>query len=140
MSKAQNDIPSKKRDGHDMTMDVRDTVQLDERKSSIRATSTLRQEMLLNKLEKDFEEDEEGVVAHFEKLRSECTDFVICELIIVIKVERMRVNVIADVLGLGKPVSIWENFLPSTKVLTYPTLLISATTPRSDPSRKGHPY
>lgn len=123
-----------------MTIDVRDTVQLDERKSSIRATSTLRQEMLLDRLEKDFEEDEEGVVANFEKLRSECMDFVICELIIVIKVERIRVNVIADVLELGKPVSIWENFLPSTKVLTYSTLLISATTPPSDPPRKGQPY
>ena len=77
MSKAQNDIPSKKRDGHDMTNNVRDTIQLDERKSSIRATSTLRQEMLLNQLEKDLEEDEEGVVTKFEKLRSECKDFVI---------------------------------------------------------------
>ena len=33
----------------------------------------------------------------------------------VIKVERLRVNVIADVLELPKPVSIWENFLPSPK-------------------------
>jgi hypothetical protein len=33
----------------------------------------------------------------------------------VIKVERLRVNVIADVLALEKPVSMWENFLPSKK-------------------------
>jgi hypothetical protein len=60
-----------------MTIDVRDSVQLDERKSSIRAISTLRQEMLLNKLEKDLEEDEEGVVAKFEKLRSERMDLLV---------------------------------------------------------------
>ena len=60
-----------------MTIDVRNTIQLDEQKSSIRATSTLRQEMLLDKLEKDLEEDEEGVVAKFENLRSECTDLLV---------------------------------------------------------------
>jgi Zn-dependent M16 (insulinase) family peptidase len=31
----------------------------------------------------------------------------------VIKVERLRVNVVADVLTLTSPVSVWENFLPS---------------------------
>lgn len=74
MSKAQNDIPSAKRDGHDMARDVRDSIQLDKRTSSTRATSTLRQETLLNKLEKALEEDEEGIVEKFEKLRSECTN------------------------------------------------------------------
>jgi Zn-dependent M16 (insulinase) family peptidase len=34
-------------------------------------------------------------------------------LIAVIKVERLRVNVIADVLTLPEPVSVWENFVPS---------------------------
>jgi Zn-dependent M16 (insulinase) family peptidase len=72
VSKAQNDIPSAKRDGHDMARDVRDTIQLDEKTSSIRATSTLRQEILLNDLEKALDEDEEGIVTKFESLRSEC--------------------------------------------------------------------
>jgi len=40
---------------------------------------------------------------------------VLPHLIAVIKVERLRVNVIADVFELPKPISIWENFLPSTK-------------------------
>lgn len=73
VSKAQNDIPSAKRDGSDMARNVRDTVQLDENTSSTRATSALRQEILLNKLEQEFEEDEESIVAKFESLRSECT-------------------------------------------------------------------
>ena len=72
MSKAQNDIPSAKRDGRDMALDVRDTIQLDEKTSSTRATSTLRQEILLNDLEKALDEDEESIVAKFESLRSEC--------------------------------------------------------------------
>ena len=73
VSKAQNDIPSAKRDGHDMARDVRDTIQLEEKTSSTRATSTLRQQILLNNLEKALEDDEENVVAKFESLRSECT-------------------------------------------------------------------
>lgn len=56
-----------------MVRNVRDTIQLDENTSSTRATSALRQEILLNKLEQEFEEDEESVVAKFETLRSECT-------------------------------------------------------------------
>jgi Zn-dependent M16 (insulinase) family peptidase len=72
VSKAQNDIPSAKRDGHDMVRDVRDIIQLDERTSSTRATSTLRQENLLNMLEDALEDDEESIVAKFECLRSEC--------------------------------------------------------------------
>jgi hypothetical protein len=38
------------------------------------------------------------------------------KLIIVIKSERIRVNVIADVLALDHPVSVWESFLPVAKV------------------------
>lgn len=38
---------------------------------------------------------------------------------IVIKVERVRVNVVADVLSLPKPVSVWENFLPSKQVAPF---------------------
>ena len=57
-----------------MARDVRDTIQLDERMSSTRAISTLRQDTLLDKLEKALDEDEESIVAKFERLRSECTD------------------------------------------------------------------
>ena len=72
VSKAQNDIPSAKRDGHSMARDVRDSIQLDEKTSSTRAISTLRQETLLNELEKALEEDEDRIVAKFESLRCEC--------------------------------------------------------------------
>jgi Zn-dependent M16 (insulinase) family peptidase len=72
VSKAQNDIPTAKRDGVDMTGDVRSSIQLDEHTSSRRATTTLRQEVLLNELEEALEKDEETVVAKFEKLRAEC--------------------------------------------------------------------
>lgn len=123
MSKAQNDIPSAKREGDDMAKDVRNVIQLDENVSSKRATTTLRQETLLDELEKAFDEDEESVVAKFDELRAECI-LVLgdCGLILVIKVERVRINVIADVLSLPKPVSVWENFLPSKDVLSLPAL------------------
>jgi hypothetical protein len=39
----------------------------------------------------------------------------VCRLIEVIRVGRLRVSVIADVLELDKPVSAWENFLPTPK-------------------------
>jgi Zn-dependent M16 (insulinase) family peptidase len=123
VSKAQNDIPSAKREGDDMAKDVRNVIQLDENVSSKRATTTLRQETLLDELEKAFDEDEEGVVAKFDELRAECTlvpgD---CGLMLVIKVDRVRINVIADVHSLPKPVSVWENFLPS-KDVTSPQAL-----------------
>lgn len=71
VSKAQNDIPAAKRDGDDMMIDVRNAIQLDENTSSRRATTTLRQETLLDELDKAFEHDEEAVVAKFERLKSE---------------------------------------------------------------------
>jgi len=55
-----------------MARDVRNTIQLDEHTSSARATTSLRQETLLNELDKSFEEDEESIVAKFESLRAEC--------------------------------------------------------------------
>jgi Zn-dependent M16 (insulinase) family peptidase len=73
VSKAQNDIPSAKRDGYNMARDVRSAIHLDENTSSWRAATTLRQETLLDELEKALEEDEEAVVAKFERLRAECT-------------------------------------------------------------------
>lgn len=72
MSKAQNDIPGAKRDGNDMAKDVRNTIQLDENTSSRRATTTLRQETLLDELDNALEDDEDGIVAIFEELRAEC--------------------------------------------------------------------
>ena len=72
VSKAQNDIPSAKREGDDMARDVKNLIQLDERTSSKRATTTLRQETLLDELENAFEEDEESIVAKFDELRAEC--------------------------------------------------------------------
>lgn len=72
VSKAQNDIPSAKRDGDGMAKDVRNVIQLDESVSSKRAITTLRQETLLDELEKAFDEDEESVVAKFDELRAEC--------------------------------------------------------------------
>ena len=98
-----------------MMRDVRDTIQLDENNSSRRATTTLRQETLLNEIEKAFEDDEEAIVAKFARLRYECIHHLNSELTAVTKVERLRVNVIADVLALDKPVSNWEDFLPSQK-------------------------
>ena len=105
-----------------MARDVRNLIQLDENTSSKRATTTLRQEKLLDELEKSFEENEESVVAKFDELRPECISpstslapYGIND--IVIKVERLRINVIADVLSLPKPVSVWENFIPSKQVL-----------------------
>jgi len=73
VSKAQNDIPSAKRDGDSMSRDVRSAIHLDENTSSWRAATTLRQETLLNELEETLEEDEEAVVVKFERLRAECT-------------------------------------------------------------------
>ena len=58
----------------------------------------------------------------------------------VTKVERLRVNVIADVLELSQPASIWENFLPSIKVPSHPTLLTSVTTAPSNSPRKGYSH
>jgi Zn-dependent M16 (insulinase) family peptidase len=72
VSKAQNDIPSAKREGDDMARDVRNLIQLDESTSSRRATTTLRQETLLDDLEKSLEEDDESIVAKFDELRAEC--------------------------------------------------------------------
>jgi len=116
-SKALNDIPSTKRDGDDMTRNVRYTLHLDENKSSHRANSVLRQESLLHQLEEEMEDREEDVVERFEKLRDECNRLAIAAgLMKVTKVERLRINIIADVLTLNKPVSAWENFLPSPKV------------------------
>jgi hypothetical protein len=54
-----------------MTRDVGSTVHLDEKTSSRRATTILRQETLLRELEKSLEEDEASVVAKFEDLRAE---------------------------------------------------------------------
>ena len=71
VSKAQNDIPSAKRDGDSMARDVRSCIHLDEDTSSWRAATTLRQETLLNEMEKALEEEEEDVVAKFERLRTE---------------------------------------------------------------------
>jgi Zn-dependent M16 (insulinase) family peptidase len=117
VSKAQNNIPSTKRDGDDMAKDVRSILQLDESTSSKRATTILRQEILLNELDMLLEDDEDSVVAKFEALHSECFgSFLASAKYIVIKVERLRVNVIADVFALSKPVSVWEDFLPSKKV------------------------
>jgi hypothetical protein len=73
VSKAQNDIPSAKRDGDDMAKNVRNFIHLDENVSSTRATSTLRQETLLDELDKALDHDEDDVVAKFEELRAECT-------------------------------------------------------------------
>jgi Zn-dependent M16 (insulinase) family peptidase len=73
VSKAQNNIPSAKRDGDDMAKDVRCILQLDESTSSNRATTTLRQEMLLDELDTLLDDDEDSVVAKFEALRSECS-------------------------------------------------------------------
>ena len=116
-SKALNDIPSTKRDGDDMTRNVRYTLHLDENKSSHRANSVLRQESLLHQLEEEMDDREEDVVERFEKLRDECNRLAIAAgLMKVTKVERLRINIIADVLTLNKPVSAWENFLPSPKV------------------------
>jgi len=56
-----------------MARDVKNLIQLDERTSSKRATTTLRQETLLDELENAFEEDEESIVAKFDELRAECT-------------------------------------------------------------------
>lgn len=71
VSKAQNDIPGAKRDGDDMAKDVKNVIQLDERTSSKRATTTLRQETLLNELERAFEDDEETIITKFDQLRAE---------------------------------------------------------------------
>ena len=129
VSKAQNDIPSAKREGDDMAKDVRNTIQLDEHTSSKRATTTLRQETLLHELEESLGEDEENIVAKFEQLRAECMSSFKAELMAVIKVERLRVNVIADVLTLSKPVSVWDNLLPTQQVYpSSPTLTIAKTT------------
>src|ERR1700735_5496051 len=72
VSKAQNDIPSAKRDGNDMARDVRNTIQLDENNSSRRATTTLRQETFLNEIEETLDEDDDSVFDIFEELRAEC--------------------------------------------------------------------
>ena len=116
-----------------MARDVRNLIQLDESASSRRATTTLRQEKLLDELEKSFEEDEESVVAKFDELRAECISpstslapYGIND--IVIKVGRLRINVIADVLSLPRPVSVWENFIPSKQV---PATLLSSFLTRS---------
>ena len=73
VSKAQNDIPSAKRDGDDMAKNVRNFIHLNENVSSTRATSTLQQETLLDELDKALDHDEDGIVAKFEELRAECT-------------------------------------------------------------------
>jgi Zn-dependent M16 (insulinase) family peptidase len=73
VSKAQNAIPSAKRDGEDMMRNVRLALHLDEKKSSNRATTVLRQEVLLQQLETEMEDHEEDVVERFERLRAECT-------------------------------------------------------------------
>jgi Zn-dependent M16 (insulinase) family peptidase len=120
VSKAQNDIPSAKRDGDSMARDVRSCIHLDENTSSWRAATTLRQEMLLNELEMALEEDEEDVVAKFERLRAECkVPDMSHSKSSVTKVDRLRVNVIADVLSLPQPVSIWEAFLPTPDLQSH---------------------
>jgi hypothetical protein len=60
-----------------MTWEVRNIIQLDEHTSSRRATTTLRQDTLLNELEKKLEQDEESIVAIFEELRAERTSFLV---------------------------------------------------------------
>jgi len=142
VSKALNDIPSTKRDGNDMTRNVRYTLHLDENKSSHRANSVLRQESLLHQLEEEMENREEDVVERFEKLRNECNRLAITAgLMKVIKVERLRINIIADVLTLNKPVSAWENFLPSVKVsLTCSQGLTSGQIFAPYSSRYRNPY
>jgi Zn-dependent M16 (insulinase) family peptidase len=72
VSKAQNAIPSAKRDGEDMMRNVRLALLLDEKKSSNRATTVLKQEVLLQQLETEMEDHEEDVVKRFERLRAEC--------------------------------------------------------------------
>jgi Zn-dependent M16 (insulinase) family peptidase len=122
VSKAQNDIPSVKRDGFAMAKEFRDMIQLDEQTSSTRAVSTLRQESFLEEIEKGLEENETDVVTRFQELRAECSFCFIPGLIVVTKVERLRVNVIADVLTLEHPVSVWNDFLPPQKVLQISVL------------------
>jgi Zn-dependent M16 (insulinase) family peptidase len=117
VSKAQNNIPSAKRDGDDMVRDVRSILQLDESTSSKRAATVLRQEILLDELDTLLEDDEDSIVAKFEALRSECSNpLLISAKYTVTRIERLRVNVIADVFALSKPVSVWDDFLPAQKV------------------------
>lgn len=61
-----------RREGGDMAHEIVYMIQYDESTSTKRATTTLTQELLLNKLENQLKERKESVVGVFQELRWEC--------------------------------------------------------------------
>ncbi|CCG82102.1 putative Zinc metalloprotease [Taphrina deformans PYCC 5710] len=101
ISKILNDLPSYKRDGDTVASSVLGALQLDASKSAARTANLLDQTKFLEQLDEELEEDEDAVIAQFEKLRGQLARY-----------ENMRVHVVAEVAKLSKPVSTWSSFGP----------------------------
>lgn len=96
LTKILADVPDEKRKGDSMVWAV-NYMLMYQQTSSLRARTTLAKALYLKRIRKMLKEDEEGVIEKFKKL---------CEALH--RPENFRVNVVADLEKLPKPVSAWS--------------------------------